>query len=429
MEPGVSSKGVNTARGGRMHDRRLQLGLAVLAMIFIAPLQYSWTLFTDPLVSTTGWSLAHVQIAFTCFVVAQTVTQPLGGYWMDRRGPRLAYSLAALCILVGWGGLGWVQTLPILYLLYGIAGIGAGIVYAGAIGIGIRWFPDRRGLALGLVTAGFGAGAAPFIPIVQRLIDGRGIEAAFVMTGVTSALVVLVIGQVLRNPKTSVEAVRAGAGRTPHAAEAPRPLGLLRMGTFWMAFFAFLFMATGLLILTANTKPLGESLGIASTIIVAAVTLQQILNGASRVVWGWVSDRVGRETTMAIAFAINALLLFLIPVFGDSSIGFIALTSLALFTSGEIFALFPALTGDRFGSKYASANQGMLYTAKGIASLGGGAFAAWLAVTYSWTVVFGLASSLALAASIIMLVMRAQARTAAPAVEPEAVVRSEAVEL
>jgi MFS transporter, OFA family, oxalate/formate antiporter len=413
--------GGEVARERRTHDRRLQLGLAVLAMIFIAPLQYSWTLFTDPLVATTGWSLAHVQIAFTCFVVAQTVTQPLGGYWMDRRGPRLAYSLAAVCIMVGWGGLGLMQTLPVLYLLYGIAGIGAGIVYAGAIGSGIRWFPDRRGLALGLVTAGFGAGAAPFIPIVQRLIDGRGIEAAFLMTGVASAIVVLVIGQFLRSPKTSTVAVRGEAGRASPAAEAPRPLSLLRMGAFWMAFFAFLFMATGLLILTANTKPLGESLGIASTIIVAAVTLQQILNGASRVVWGWVSDRLGRETTMAIAFAVNALLLFLIPVFGDSSLGFIALTSLALFTSGEIFALFPALTGDRFGSKYAAANQGMLYTAKGIASLGGGAFAAWLAVTQSWSVVFGLAGSLALAASIIMLVMRAQARRAASTVEPEAV--------
>ena len=293
-------------------------------MIFIAPVQYSWTLFTTSLHESNGWSLAHVQIAFTCFVVAQTATQPLGGYWIDRHGPRMAYSLAALLLLVGWGGLGLAHSLPLLYLLYAFAGIGAGIVYAGAIGSGIRWFPHRRGLALGLVTAGFGAGAAPFIPIVQRLISARGVETAFLATAIASAIVVLAVGQVLRNPYWALAHAHAGHHhRLAAHSGSPKPLALLGIGQFWMAFFAFLFMATGLLILNANTVQLGESLGVASTVVVAAVTLQQIMNGTSRVAWGWVSDRIGREVTMAIAFSINAVLLFLIPAFGDAAVAFV----------------------------------------------------------------------------------------------------------
>lgn len=251
--------------------------------------------------------------------------------------------------------------------------------------------------------------ARPFIPIAQRLIGAHGMETAFLTTAIASAIVVLVVGQVLRNPYWAAPPAAAGHHhRSTAESGSPKPLALLKIGQFWMAFFAFLFMATGLLILNANTVQLGESLGVASTVVVAAVTLQQIMNGASRVAWGWVSDRIGREVTMAIAFSINAVLLFLIPVLGNVAVAFVVLTSLALFTSGEIFALFPALTADRFGSKYAAANQGVLYTAKGIASLAGGAFAAWLAVTQSWAVVFGLAGSLALASALIMVVMRVQ---------------------
>ena len=401
-------------------DRRLQLGAAIVAMMCIAPLQYSWTLFTTPLGEAHGWSLAQVQIAFTFFVVAQTLSQPVGGYYMDRHGPRLAYLVAATLIVVGWGSLGALSSRPALYAFYGLAGIGAGIVYAGAIGTGIRWFPDRRGLALGLITAGFGAGAAPFIPFVQRLLDAYGVRPAFAVTGLISGAVVLVVGLLLRAPQvrpaasvaatgpaTSAAAVGDAAGQTgPGAPGGLAPLGLLKLGQFWLAFLAFFFMATGLLILTANTRPIAESLGIATTVIVAALTLQQILNGASRVVWGWVSDRLGRETTMALAFALNGLLLFMIPVFGSWPPAFVVLTALAFFTSGEIFALFPALTADRFGSRYAAANQGMLYTAKGLASLAGGAFAAWLAISQSWTVVFALAGTLAFAAAGLMLVLR-----------------------
>jgi OFA family oxalate/formate antiporter-like MFS transporter len=394
--------------------RRVQLAAAIVAMVCIAPLQYSWTLFTTPLEQQNPWSLPQVQLAFTFFIVAQTLSQPLGGYFMDRRGPRLAFIVAAALIVVGWGGLGVTGSRPLFYALYSLAGVGAGIVYAGAIGTGIRWFPDRRGLALGLIAAGFGVGAAPFTPFVHRLLKGYGVRPAFVVTGLVIGTAVLVVGLLLKTPPAWPAAVTPatgpGAAADPSAHEGLAPLGLLRLGQFWLAFVAFFCMATGLLILTANTRPIGEDFGIAASVIVVALVLQQLLNGASRVVWGWVSDRIGREITMTMAFALTGLFLCLIPAFGSWPPAFVILTAMVYFTGGEMFALFPALTADRFGSRYAAANQGMLYTAKGLASLAGGAFAAWLALTQSWAVVFVLAGALAFSAAGLMVAIRHQAR-------------------
>jgi len=412
-------------------ERRVQLAAAVVAMVCIAPLQYSWTLFTTPLEQQNPWSLPQVQLAFTFFIVAQTLSQPLGGYFMDRRGPRLAFIVAAALIVVGWGGLGVTGSRPLFYALYSLAGVGAGIVYAGAIGTGIRWFPNRRGLALGLIAAGFGVGAAPFTPFVHRLLEGYGVRPAFVVTGLVIGVAVLAVGLLLKTPpgRPAVVTQTTGAGATglasAHEGLAPpngpvvtartsaheglAPLGLLRLGQFWLAFVAFFCMATGLLILTANTRPIAEDFGIAASVIVIALVLQQILNGASRVVWGWVSDRFGREVTMAVAFALTGLSLCLIPACGSWPPAFVALTAMVYFTGGEMFALFPALTADRFGSRYAAANQGMLYTAKGLASLAGGAFAAWLALTQSWAVVFVLAGALAFSAAGLMVAIRRQA--------------------
>ncbi len=319
--------------------RRVQLAAAIVAMVCIAPLQYSWTLFTTPLEQQNPWSLPQVQLAFTFFIVAQTLSQPLGGYFMDRRGPRLAFIVAAVLIVVGWGGLGVTGSRPLFYALYSLAGVGAGIVYAGAIGTGIRWFPNRRGLALGLIAAGFGVGAAPFTPFAHRLLEGYGVRPAFVVTGLVIGAAVLVVGLLLKTPPVRPAAVAPatapgttahpsaheglapssspGAAPHPSSHEGLAPLGLLRLGQFWLAFVAFFCMATGLLILTANTRPIGEDFGITASVIVVALVLQQLLNGASRVVWGWVSDRFGRELTMTVAFALTGLFLCLIPVFGS----------------------------------------------------------------------------------------------------------------
>jgi OFA family oxalate/formate antiporter-like MFS transporter len=386
---------------------QVQLSAAVLIMVAIAPLQYTWTLFTTSMSEANDWSLAQVQLAFTFFVVTQTFVQPVGGYLMDHRGPRAVHALAALLIIVGWIGLGWTSHLIALYSLYALVGTGAGLAYAGAIASAIRWFPERRGFALGLVAAGFGAGAAPFIPIIEAVIQQYGYTTAFAISGLATAAIVGIAGQVLRHPfHDECAHVREMSANGPRRGSGVGPRTLLRRSQFWLAYSAFLFMATGLLVLTANAKPLALDLGLTTTVLVIAVSLQQVMNGLSRVFWGWVSDKLGRRRTMVSAFALDGLILILIPLAGASPFGFVILTSLAFFTAGEIFALFPAFTADLFGTRYAAGNQGLLYTAKGLAALMGGSFAAWLATSQSWLLVFALAGLLAFASAGIMLALR-----------------------
>lgn len=409
----MAEASLNTPPVSGLRGARVQLAAAVLSMAAIAPVQYGWTLFTTPLAELHGWSLPAIQIAFTCFVVAQTFPQPLDGLLIDKFGPRLGCSIGAVLVGLGMAGMAASSRLPALYGSYAVAGLGAGIIYAGTIGTAIRWFPKRRGLALGLVTAGFGAGAAPVIPIIGSAIDSHGVNATLAWTGVLVGSTVLVAAQVLRHPQSQ--------GGDPDRGQAlgdsgdqggpvdMEPWKLLATWRFWLIFAMFAFMATGLLYTTANTRPAGADWGLTSTVVVIAVTLQQVTNGLSRVVWGWVSDRYGRQATMVVAFGLNGIFLVLLALVGDTPVMFVLLTALALFTAGEIFALFPALAADTFGSRYAAANQGVVYTAKGVASLFGAAAGAWIAVRYGWSLAFALVGCLALTSSLGALLLSRRA--------------------
>jgi len=408
-------------RGSSLGGRRLQLAAAILGMVMIAPVQYSWTLFSEPLSEERAWSLAAVQVGFTVFVAFQAFTQPVSGGFIDRLGPRAPYAVGAVLVGVGWCVMGLVDTLALLYVAYAAAGVGAGVVYAGSVGVALRWYPDHRGLAVGLVTAGFGAGAAPFIPALDGLVAAYGASVGFVVSGLVIGVVLLGCASVLRHPSATVAADGTSHDPSSHQVahgSRPRqyaPLEMVRTGRFWLVFFMYLAMATGGLLVTANLKPFATSLGIASGVVVAALAVAQIPNGLSRIVWGWVSDRLGRLQTMVVVFAANGLLLAALPFLGDVPVGLVVLTPLVMFTWGEAFALIPALTADTFGTDHAAANQGVMYMAKGVGGLLGGALAAWTAATFGWTVVFLAAAALALAAAggALVLLVAAHSRRAA----------------
>jgi len=419
-------------RWSGLGGRRLQLAAAVLGMVMIAPVQYSWTLFAEPLSQERAWSLAAVQVGFTVFVVFQAFTQPVSGGFIDRLGPRVPYAVGAVLVALGWSAMGLVDSLPLLYVAYAAAGVGAGVAYAGSVGTALRWYPDHRGLAVGLVTAGFGAGAAPFIPALDALVTAHGTTTGFVVSGLVIGVVLLVCAAVLRHPPASAKKpvsmttegpASTGAGGPTRLASSPSgdsasrrrqyaPIEMVRTRRFWLIFFMYLAMATGGLLVTANLKPFATSLGIASGVVVTALAVAQIPNGLSRVVWGWVSDRLGRLPTMVVAFGANGLLLAMLPFFGDAPAGLAVLTPLVMFTWGEAFALIPALTAHTFGTPHAAANQGVMYMAQGVGGLFGGALAAWLAATFGWTVVFLTAAGLALAAAggalLLLLVARSR---------------------
>ena len=411
-----------------LNNRWLQLVASLVAMIMIANLQYAWTLFVQPLRAGTGWAVSDVQLAFTLFILFQTWVQPLDGWFIDRLGPRGFITAAGLLCGVGWAGMGYATSLPVFYALYCMAGIGAAFVYSGSIGSALKWFKDRRGLASGIMAAGFGGGTALFIPIITNLIASRGYQQTFLVTGAVQGLAIVAVAQFLRHPA----AAKASAGKPPAAAAAAAQVGrhqfttleMLRTPQFYMMYVMFVLMATGGLLVTANAGPISASWGYSTSVLALAATLSPLANGGSRIFWGWASDRLGRESTMVLSFTLQAICLFLVVTFGQtSSTWFIAGLVMVYFTWGQIFALFPATTGDYFGTGHATSNYAVLYTAKGVAAIIGPWVGALLfEQSGSWAVGFYGSAAMALIAAVMALRLRAAAArlsaAAVPAVAP-----------
>src|SRR5688572_21493431 len=360
-----------------INNRWFQLVASVIAMIMIANLQYAWTLFVNPMQAGTGWSLTDIQFAFTLFIAFQTWVQPLDGWFIDRLGPRWFITVAGILCGLGWAGMGSATSLPMLYVLYCAAGTGAAFVYSASIGSALKWFKDRRGLASGIMAAGFGGGTALFIPIITDLLATRGYQGTFAATGLVQGLVIVAAAQFMRHPPS--EAAGPKAATAAPARRQYTTLEVLRTREFYTMYVMFVLMVTGGLLVTANVGPITRSWGYTTAQLGLVATLSPLANGAARIFWGWASDKLGREPTMVLTFALQAICLLAVVVFGQTSITwYITAIVLVYFTWGQIYSLFPATSGDYFGSRHATSNYAVLYSAKGVASIIGGWFGAFL---------------------------------------------------
>jgi MFS transporter, OFA family, oxalate/formate antiporter len=409
-------------------NRWVQLCGFLVAMLMIANLQYAWTLFVQPMQQANGWRLSQIQWGFTLFIIFETWVMPLEGWLMDRIGPRIFITIAGVLCGVGWTALGYVTELWQLYVFYSIAGVGAAFVYSGSIAAALKWFPDRRGLAAGIIAAGFGSGSAVFIPLIASLISRYDYRLAFRWTGVVQGLIILLVAQILRNP--GPEFAKSQVGRrelSPALRRNPEPFTtweMLRTPHFYVLYLMFTMMAVGGLLVTAQAGPVAREWNITLTALTAALALDRISNGASRIFWGWISDRIGRETTMAIAFILQSGCLLSVLFLGRRS-GLLFTVSLILvfFTWGEIFSLFPSTIGDYFGARHATSNYSFLYTAKGVASIIGGGLSALLFERFgSWSAAFYGSAVLALLSGFMALGLRAavlpKKRAAAAGMDP-----------
>ena len=392
-----------------LNNRWFQLAASLIAMIMIANLQYAWTLFVQPMQAANKWALSDIQFAFTLFILFQTWVQPLDGWFIDKLGPRGFITAAGLLCGLGWAGMGYATSLPMLYVLYCTAGVGAAFVYSGSIGSALKWFKDRRGLASGIMAAGFGGGTALFIPFISSMIASRGYQAAFISTGIFQGVIIALVAQFLRHPPA--EPATAGAKAAPGAKAAGSQLGkrqfttmeMLRTPQFYVMYVMFVLMATGGLLVTANAGPMSRSWGLTAGALTLAATLSPLANGASRIFWGWASDKLGREATMVTAFLLQAICLVLVVTVGEGSGGMFALTLvLVYFTWGEIYSLFPSMSADYFGTRSATANYSILYTAKGTAAIIGGWVGALLyEQSGSWSMGFYGSAAMALIAAVM----------------------------
>ena len=395
-----------------INNRWFQLGASLIAMIMIANLQYSWTLFVGPLQKGTGWKLSDIQFAFTLFILFQTWVQPFDGWLIDRLGPRGFVTAAGIMCGLGWAGMGYANSLPMLYMLYCLAGTGAAFVYSGAVGSALKWFKERRGLAAGIMTAGFGGGTALFIPFIQSSISRNGYQVTFVTTGILQGIVIAVAAQFLRHPSAAAAPPKA---ESKAAATVERKqfttMEVLRTPQFYVMYVAFVLMATGGLLVTANAGPMAKSWGFSITL---AATLSPLANGTARIFWGWASDRLGRENTMIVTFVLQAFCLVAVATLGQLSLAWFVATLVAVyFTWGQIYSLFPSTSGDYFGTKHATSNYAVLYTAKGVASIIGGYAAALLYErSGSWAMGFYGSAVMALIAAVLAYALRTSQATA-----------------
>jgi len=390
-----------------------QLAMGMVCMAMIANLQYGWTLFVHPLSDTFGWSHAAIQVAFAIFVLMQTWSVPIEGYLVDRYGPRPVVLGGGLLCAIGWVMNAFADSLGLLYVAAAISGIGAGAIYGTCVGNALKWFPDRRGLAVGLTVASFGAGSALTILPITMVIDSRGYEAAFLYFGLGQGLIAMALGLGLEDPNKLLPRVVTPAP-PQHLRQASRdytPAEVLRKPVFWVMYLIFVLVAAGGLMATAQLAPIArhfkihevpvDLMGLVLPALTFALALDRVLNGVTRLFFGWVSDKIGREPTMFIAFALEAIAILALQRFGANPVAFVILTGAVFFAWGEIYSVFPSTCADTFGSRYAAANAGLLYTAKGVASLMVPLSSVLVSATGDWHAVFFIAAAMSGAAALL----------------------------
>jgi MFS transporter, OFA family, oxalate/formate antiporter len=405
--------GATATRGAASEATRWgQLIFGIICMVMIANLQYGWTLFVGPIDQKYHWGRAAIQVAFSVFVLTETWLVPIEGYLIDKFGPRIMISGSGVLVAIAWVINSVADSLTLLYIGAAIGGIGAGVIYGGSVGNALKWFPDRRGLAAGLTAAGFGAGSALTVIPIANMIQSSGYESAFLWFGLGQGIVVVLVGLLLRAPQ-------AGEVAAPPAAAASQsrrdyaPVEVLKTVPFWVMYAMFVMVGAGGLMAVAQLAPIANDfqiakvpvsiIGLTLPALTFALTIDRVLNGICRPFFGWVSDMIGREMTMFIAFLAEGIGIFALLHLGTNPVMFVILSGVVFFAWGEIYSLFPATCTDIYGRTYATTNYGMLYTAKGTASLLVPLANVLKDATGSWHAVFYVAAILNIVAAIMAI--------------------------
>ena len=399
--------------------RLVQLVVGIVCMVMIANLQYGWTLFVNPIDQKFHWGRPAIQVAFTIFVLTETWLVPVEGWLVDRFGPKIVVFVGGILVGIAWALNSIASDLPTLYIAAAIGGIGAGAVYGTSIGNALKWFPDRRGLAAGLTAAGFGAGSALTIIPIQGMIQSSGYEATFLWFGIGQGVVVVILSLLLRAPQPGET---PASTRVQQSARDYTPLEVLASPIFWVMYVMFVLVGAGGLMATAQLAPIASDfqvakipvsiLGLTLPALTFALSIDRVLNGLTRPFFGWVSDNIGRENTMFIAFGLEAVGIWALGAFGHDPVHFVILSGIVFFAWGEIYSLFPSTCTDVYGVKYATTNAGLLYTAKGTASLLVPLANVLAATSSGWHAVFITAALMNAAAAIMALAVLKPLRTA-----------------
>ena len=357
-------------------NRWMQLALGILCMMAAANIQYSWTLFVPKIAETYKWELAAIQWTFTIFVLVQTWLTPFEGWLVDRLGPRWLVLFGGLMTGLAWVLYSMADTINMFYIGAVCAGIGVGCVYSTCINNAIKWFPDRRGLAVGMTAGGYGIGSALTIIPIDNMIRAGMFKEAFFYFGIAQGAIIMLAALFLRSP---LKGEVPGSARIVQSTHDYTLGEAMRTPLFFLLFGMFVLTVTGGLMAVAQLGPIAKDLGVKDYpinlgfMVMAALPLalfiDRIMNGVSRPFFGWISDNIGRENTMFIAFLMEGLGILALSKFGANPVAFVLLSGLVFLAWGEVYSLFSAISADAFGTKHIGAIYGVLYCAKGVAAL------------------------------------------------------------
>jgi OFA family oxalate/formate antiporter-like MFS transporter len=398
-------------------NRWVQLVFGIICMGLVANLQYAWTLFVTPMEAQNHWGLSAIQLSFSIFILVETWLVPVEGWLVDKFGPRPVVAIGAVFAAAGWIIDSRATTLTELYIAAVIAGIGAGCVYGTCVGNALKWFPDKRGLAAGLTAAGFGAGAAVTVIPIGNMIQDSGYQHAFMFFGILQGVLILILAMFMVRPKAP-----RGVQVAPRivTTKVDYPTGkMIRQPLFWLIYAMFVAVAAGGLMATAQIGPIAKDYGLAKLpitlfgitlpLLTMTLSIDNLCNGFTRPLCGFISDRLGRENTMFVVFLGEGLSILGLMKFGHDPVAFMVFAALLFLFWGEIFSIFPAICADTYGVKFAAGNAGTLYTAKGTASLLV-PLASVLSAGGNWDRVFIAAASITIVAACAAKFILAPAR-------------------
>jgi OFA family oxalate/formate antiporter-like MFS transporter len=338
---------------------------------------YAWSVFRVPLAKQFGWSISEVTLTFTISIFVAGVAAFFGGFWLNRKGPRVVALTGGALYGLGVFLASFSHDLWWLYLSYGVVGgIGLGLGYIVPVAVLVKWFPDRRGLITGIAVGGFGAAALITAPVATRLIQSVGVLGTFAYLGIAYVIVTVITGLFMRNPpdgwKPEGWVPTATATETSHRAARDFTLGEALKTWQWWTLWLILFLnvCAGISVISHEAPLFQEDAGVTAAVAASMVGLASIGNAVGAVSWAWVSDLITRKAAFFVMFAGQVLLFWMLPNMATASLLTIV-TFVVLMCYGGGFGTMPAFAADYFGPKNIGPIYGLMLTASGFASVFG----------------------------------------------------------
>ncbi len=352
---------------------------------------YAWSLFNQPLAEKFGWAIKDIVVTFSITIAVFAVTTIFAGKIQDKIGPRWVATAGGILLGIGLVLASRATSLMQIYVFYGIiGGMGIGAAYVCPLATCLKWFPDMRGLISGIAVAGFGAGALVFKPVILKFIAVAGVSETFLYLGIIFAVAVVIGAQLMHVPPAGWKP----AGWTPPVTSSGSAAvvnfttkEMLKTSHFYVIWIIYLFGTMAGLMVIGLAKDIGTGLVKLTPADAAnAVVIVAVSNAVGRIVWGSLSDKIGRVNSLLCIYILSMLAMGYMGALEMNYMTFLASCSVVGFCFGGFLTLFPSVTADYYGTANVGINYGIIFCAYGLAAIVGPKIGAVLPFTQAFTI-------------------------------------------